>query len=258
MSFNESQHPRATAGVSTGGQFVTKAAAESPVDLTADDELAFHRAAEAATLAIIPLLQDADDATSDGPVVHWPHEPGEHDPARDIYAGVQVFADAHTSGIENGQWGLQRGLQGESVTARAGLSMAAHPAAVAAWLRAAREASDEDLTDYPISVRDDGISRAVAAELEGVAVWDEGGGTTIWFGSRTEPGATGDHAFIVPAGDGDHGGRWQFQSDDVSDSPEGYRNEVVTSDLTVESDPKVVAAWVREQAEKFGSVPYSG
>lgn len=255
MSFNETQHPRTAAGVSTGGQFATKAAAESPVDLTADDEATFQRAAEAATLAIIPLLEDADDAGSDGPVVVWPHEPGAHDPDRDIYAGVQVFADAD-SAIENGQWGLQRGQHGASVTSKAGLSMDAHPAAVAAWLRAAREACDDDLTNYGTSVRDDGITRAVAAQLEGVEVWDEGGGTTIWFGSRGEPGATGDHAFIVP--DGDDAGRWQFQTEDTgSPTPSGHRTEVITSDLTVESDPAVVAAWVREQADTYGSAPYT-
>ncbi|GEL46594.1 hypothetical protein CHO01_17100 [Cellulomonas hominis] len=246
MSFNESQHPRATAGVSAGGQFVTKVAAEANVHLVGLDDLEFEDKAREATNAIIELLPGAGDCGDDAPAVLWPAEDGDDD--KEITTGVNVLTG------EKGQWSLERGP--DRITSTPGLSMSAHPAAVAAWLSAARDADGEDLVNYASGVRNDGISRAVANELEGVAVWDEGGGTTIWFGSRTEPGAPGDHAFIVPAGE--HEGRWQFQSDDFSDSPEGYRTEVVTSDLTVESDPKVVAAWVREQAEKLGSVPYTG
>jgi hypothetical protein len=246
MSFTESQHPRAASGVQTGGQFVTKAAGESPVNLTESEQLQFEDKARDATNAIIELLPGAGDCGDDGPAVLWP---GQGEDQEDIIAGVNVITG------EPGQWSMERGEA--RVASTPGLSMDAHPEAVAAWLRAARDADEEDLTDYAASVRNDGISRAVASHLEGVGVWDEGGGTTIWFGSRTAPGATGDHAFVI-AGHGENEGRWQFQSDDVGEgTTDGYPTEVAISDLTVESDPKVVAAWVREQADRFGSVPYA-
>lgn len=248
MSFNESQHPRAASGVQTGGQFVTKVAGESPVNLAGPDDLEFEDKAREATNAIIELLPGAGDCGDDAPAVIWP---AYDDDSKEIVTGVNVLTG------EKGQWSLERGQ--DRVVSTPGLSMNAHPGAVAAWLRAAREADTEDLTDFPTDVRNDGVTRAVAAELDGVDVWDEGGGTTIFFGSRAksdEPGATGDVVYVI--GDGEDAGRWQFQVETTGEmTPNGYHHDVVTSDLTVEADPKVVAAWVREQAEKFGSPPYT-
>lgn len=245
MSFHETQRPRAGAGVRTGGQFVTKAAAESAVELGGAGDVTSAAAAREVTSAIIDLLPGSATHGEDGSALIWAADD----------SGEQIVARVAGEPSEAGQWRLERGEAG--VTSASGLSADAHPAAVAAWLHAARRASDDDLMDYASSVRDDGVTRAVAAHLSGVGVWDEGGGTTIWFGSRKEPGASGDHAYIVP--DGQDAGRWQFQIEDTgSQAPAGERIDVVTGDLTVESDPAAVAEWVRDQAETHGSAPYAG
>ncbi|WP_251151370.1 hypothetical protein [Cellulosimicrobium sp. Marseille-Q4280] len=256
MSFNESQHVRTPAGVSTGGQFAASARSESAVDLAATrysgKGMGFFRQAEIATQAVIPLLPGARDDGENCPQLHWPHAQGDdaaHDD-EDISAGVQVFADIMDSEVPNGTWRLSRG----GVEARSGLRMDAHPAAVAAWLTQVRQTDDGDLANYPEEARDSGVTKAVAAQIEDVTSWDEGGGETIWYGSRENPEWTGDHAYLAPAGDGDGDPVWHFQRADT----DGQNDDVAVSDIPVGADPAAAAAWIREQAQRFGSVPFKG
>jgi len=101
-------------------------------------------------------------------------------------------------------------------------------------------------------------SQAVAALLPGAVVSDEGGGPCIWFGSRTDNGY-GDCAYALTRGEA--GGepdthQWKFATEDVGTPyPPGYYVDANESELTIESDPAEVAAWIRTQVAQYGSPP---
>ena len=101
-------------------------------------------------------------------------------------------------------------------------------------------------------------AEAVASLLPGTEVSDEGGGPCIWFGSRGDNGY-GDCAYVLTpteaAGEPD-AWKWKFQTEDVGTPyPSGYYVDANESDLTVESDPVEVAAWIRTQAHQYSSPP---
>lgn len=214
MAFNESQHSRTPTGVSTGGQFAVKAAAESPVDLAA------HAVADEGAFRF-----------SDG-----------------------SFAQVETSeASDREQWVFTSAC---GTASPSGLAPDAHHAAVAAWLTEARAASDEELAGFAVETRNRGLVKAVAALMEGVATGDEGGGPAIWFGTRSVDGM-GESDYAYPDNEGE--GLWRFHAGDIGvQNDKGHYGDVVISDMGAGTDPEVVAAWIREQAQRFGSVPYAG
>lgn len=330
MSFNESQHPRAAAGVTTGGQFVTKAAAESDVDLTAaepspseiargqilktrtvaesmpsamlreDDGMLFFpvgdprdRGVRGASVGFDPDNRGRWTYTSaNGTRVESPygyaHDPAElaewtrerimeMDPDQPVSAALHQFKpytnisyadrepslylwDGHAAWVD-AEDGPTRGTWLHSQTtdrirSASGLPLDAHPAAVAAWVTEAGRADPDYLRDAPRDVVLTGVTKAVVAHVEGAASWDEGAGEAIWFGSRYDGAHNkGDYAYISQDDDPYNPGVWHFETEqtETPDAAGNYCQNVV-SNLGAGEDPAVVAAWVTEQAQRFGSV----
>ncbi|WP_251151369.1 hypothetical protein [Cellulosimicrobium sp. Marseille-Q4280] len=144
----------------------------------------------------------------------------------------------------------------DRIVSASGLPVDAHPAAVAAWCNAAAVADPDILRDAPGNVVLTGVTKAVVAHVEGAESWDEGAGEAIWFGSR-DHGAhdKGDYAFITPDDDPEHPGVWHFETEQT-DTPDAAGNycQTVVSNVDAGEDPAVVAAWITEQAQRFGSV----
>lgn len=329
MSFNETQHPRTPAGVSTGGQFATSARGESDVALdgTSSGSEGVERAQEEVTIAVGALLPTATVLEDDGVTLLFERGEaeefacfpigGEHE-GRWTYQhadGTIVAADLdHTASAEQlAEWtranmseagraaeqvhvtthALPDLIEGATVTndftgltvnlpdgnaayfaaddeqpswtfttdqetvhSASGLGAGAHPAAVAAWIAEARTADQDDLAEFGAEVAHTGITKAVAAQLDGVTTSDEGGGQTIWYGSRDGEGYAGDFAFIAPGNGEGAGDVWHFLTEETDEvGGNGLRQDGAVSDLPAGTDPAVVAAWVREQAQRFGSRP---
>jgi len=100
-------------------------------------------------------------------------------------------------------------------------------------------------------------TKDVAAALGAGKVWDEGGGTTIFFDARSEEAPEADYAYCIEpehAADPSQGGKWGFHRGDAGTPlSNGDWSQDVTSDLTLDSDPAAVADWIKGQMQHFGT-----
>lgn len=98
----------------------------------------------------------------------------------------------------------------------------------------------------------------VARTLGTGEVLDEGGfGTAIFFERRSPDAPESDYAYYIDpedAADPSQGGKWNFHRGDTGiQLPNGDWTQDVTSDLTLDSDPAEVAAWIKGQMQHFGT-----
>lgn len=185
------------------------------------------------------------------PLTNINRGPGE--PTLYLWDGHAAWVDQE-DGPTRGTW--LHSQTTDRIRSASGLALDAHPAAVAAWVGEAGRADPDYLRAAPRDVVLTGVTKAVVAHVEGAASWDEGAGEAIWFGSRYN-GAhdKGDYAYITPDDDPENPGVWHFETEqtETPDAAGNYCQNVV-SNLGAGDDPTVVAAWITEQAQRFGSV----
>lgn len=108
-------------------------------------------------------------------------------------------------------------------------------------------------------------TRKVADLLPSNAVSWEGDGPSIFFGSRDADDCFGDYAFIRIPADGFEKDphldlHWQFQTEDLPQEAQTAGApyppaSVVSEELTIDSDPREVAAWIQAQMDRCGTPP---
>lgn len=256
-TFDPTEHPR------TGdGQFSVKARTESGVVLDPPVDGTWTAAALEHAEAVAKILDSgyASDMRDEVGI----HFSGRRRGAID--SGDKATLELGPDGVRRWRFHVEdpdrpRGQKRYVETVDSDLTVDTAPEVVAEWLQGQMGAhgTPDDREARAEYRRWDAATKAVAELLPSNGMDDLGDTPSIFFGSREDDTCFGDVAYLRPPGlaeDEPHLDlHWHFQTEDTGQKyPSGFYSDVqVAEHLDINSDPREVAAWIRQQMEAYGT-----